>query len=63
MAVNQKIGNIEDYCHRIRYLCRNEFDSQVFAKKLNEILKDLNQIKQKAKLKFSIYIITESDDE
>ncbi|MFX1323865.1 MAG: hypothetical protein ACFE8N_02840 [Promethearchaeota archaeon] len=62
MAVNQKIGNIVDYCHKISFLCRNEFDSQIFANQLIEILKDLNQIKQKAKLKFSIYIITESDD-
>ncbi|MHA2392178.1 MAG: hypothetical protein ACXAEX_09405 [Promethearchaeota archaeon] len=62
MAVHQKMGSIVDYCHKIRDLCRNELDSRAFASKLIEILKNLNEIKQKANLKLSIYIITESDD-
>ena len=63
MAVYIKRGNIIGYCHKIRDLCRNELDSRVFSKKLIEILEDLNQIKQKAKLKISIYILEKSDEE
>ena len=63
MAVYQKRGNIIDYCHKIRMLCRNELDSRAFSKKLIEILEDLNQIKQTAKFKFSIYILERSDEE
>ena len=59
MAVYQKRGDIIDYCHKIRELCRSELDSRVFSNKLMEILKNLKQIKQKARLKFSIYIIEE----
>jgi hypothetical protein len=61
MTVYQKRENIVDYCHKIRDLCRNELDSENFSRKLIEILKNFNQIKQKAKLKFSIYIISKSD--
>jgi len=52
-----------EYCHKIRELCRNELDSATFSIKLLEILKNLNLIKQKAKLKLSIYIIGKSDEE
>jgi hypothetical protein len=52
-----------EYCHKIRELCRNELDSATFSSKLLEILKNLNVIKQKAKLKLSIYIIGKSDEE
>jgi hypothetical protein len=52
-----------EYCHKIRELCRSELDSSVFSSKLLEILKNLNQIKQKAKLKLSIYIIGKLDEE
>lgn len=57
------MGNIVDYCHKIRELCRSELDSATFSRKLLEILKNLNLIKQKAKLKLSIYIISKSDEE
>ena len=60
MAVYQERGNIIDYCHKIRELCLNELDSRAFSKKLIEILENLNQIKQKAKLKLSIYILEKS---
>ncbi|MHA2186472.1 MAG: hypothetical protein ACXAAI_15885 [Promethearchaeota archaeon] len=63
MTVYQKRGNIVEYCHKIRELCRSELDSSVFSSKLLEILKNLNQIKQKAKLKLSIYIIGKLDEE
>ena len=63
MTVYQKRGNIVEYCHKIRELCRNELDSATFSIKLLEILKNLNLIKQKAKLKLSIYIIGKSDEE
>lgn len=63
MTVYQKRGNFVDYCHKIRDLCRNEIDSTMFSSKLIEILKNLNKIKQKAKLKLSIYIIAKSDEE
>ncbi len=63
MAVYQIRGNIIDYCHKIRELCRNELDSRLFSKKLIEILENLNQIKQESKLKFSIYILEKSDEE
>jgi 5-carboxymethyl-2-hydroxymuconate isomerase len=60
--VYQEKGNFVDYCHKIRELCRNELDSREFSKKLIEVLKNLNQIKQKAKLKLSIYIIEKTDE-
>jgi hypothetical protein len=63
MAVYEKSGKFIDYCHKIQDLCRNEFDSCAFSKKLIEILKNLNQIKQKSKLKLSIYILEKSDEE
>ena len=63
MAVYQIRGNIIDYCHKIRELCRNELDSKLCSKKLIEILENLNQIKQESKLKFSIYILEKSDEE
>ena len=63
MAVYEKSGNFADYCHKIQDLCRTEFDSPAFTKKLIEILKNLNEIKQKSKLKLSIYIIEKSDEE
>jgi len=63
MAIYQERGNIIDYCHKIRELCRNELDSRVFSKKLIEILEDLNQIKQKAKFKISIYILEKSNED
>ena len=63
MAVYQKNGNIIDYCHKIRKLCQNEFNSRAFSKKLVEILKDLNKIKQSAKYKLSIYILEKSDED
>ena len=59
MTVYQKSGNIIDYCHKIRELCLNELDSRVFSSKLIEVLKNLKQIKQKARLKLSIYVIEE----
>jgi hypothetical protein len=61
MAVYQKRRNLIDYCHKIQDLCRTEFDPGLFSKKLIEILKNINQIKQTAKLKLSIYIIEKSD--
>jgi hypothetical protein len=63
MAVYQKRGNVIDYCHKIRDLCRNELDSREFSSKLIEILKNLNQIRQEARLKLSIYIIEKSHEE
>ncbi|MFX0083985.1 MAG: hypothetical protein ACFE94_19740 [Candidatus Hodarchaeota archaeon] len=60
MAVYQKRGNIIDYCHKIRELCRNEFDSRIFSSKLIKILRSLNEIKQNARLKISIYIFEKS---
>jgi hypothetical protein len=63
LTVYQKRGNIVDYCHKIRELCRSELDSAAFSSKLLEILKNLNLIKQKAKLKLSIYIIGKLDEE
>ncbi|MFW9772755.1 MAG: hypothetical protein ACFFEO_11420 [Candidatus Thorarchaeota archaeon] len=61
MAVYQKRRNFIDYCHKIQDLCRYEFDPRVFSKNLIEILKKINQIKESAKLEFSIYIIEKSD--
>jgi hypothetical protein len=61
MAVYEKSRNFIDYCQKIQELCRNEFDSHTFTKKLIKILKNLNETKQKSKLRFSIYIIEKSD--
>ena len=62
MAVYQKSGEFVDYCHKIRKLCQKEFDSQVFSSRLIQILKNINQLKEEAELKLSLYILEESDD-
>ena len=62
MAVYQKDEKILDYCSKIRELCQNEHNPNMFCSKLREILKNLNNIKKEAKLKLSIYIIEKSDD-
>lgn len=62
MAVRQETGKIIEYCFRIRDLCQNELDPNKFSKKLMSILKNLNKIKNEAKLKISIYIFEKSDD-
>jgi len=62
MAVYQKNNRIIDYCHKIRELCRKEFDPDIFSNKLIDILKNLNKIKNDAKLKMSVYFIEKSDD-
>ncbi|MFX1329807.1 MAG: hypothetical protein ACFE91_16885 [Promethearchaeota archaeon] len=62
MAVYQKNGNFIDYCHKIRELCRNELDPKAFSNKLIQVLKNINEYKEKAKLKFSLYIIEKSND-
>ncbi|MFW9827576.1 MAG: hypothetical protein ACFFEY_08295 [Candidatus Thorarchaeota archaeon] len=63
MAVYGKNINFVDYCHKIQELCRTEFDSHTFTEKLIKILKNLNDFKQKSKLRLSIYIIEKSDVE
>ncbi|MDX1798842.1 MAG: hypothetical protein R3255_09355 [Candidatus Lokiarchaeia archaeon] len=63
MAVYNKSRNFIDYCHKIQKLCRTEYNSPAFSKKLIEILKNLNEIKQKSKLRLSIYLIDKSDEE
>jgi hypothetical protein len=63
MAVYEKSTKFIDYCHKIQDLCRTEFDSGTFSKKLMEIIKNLHQIKQNSKLKLSIYIFEKSDDQ
>jgi len=62
VAVYQKNNRIVEYCHKIRELCRKEFDSNLFTNKLINILKNLNKIKKEAKLKMSFYLIEKSDD-
>ncbi len=62
MAVYQKRGDFIDYCHKIRKLCQNEFNSGVFSSKLIKILRNINQLKEEAELKFSLYIFEEYDD-
>jgi hypothetical protein len=63
MAVYEKSAKFIDYCHKIQDLCRTELDSRIFSKKLMEIIKNLNQIKQRSKLKLSIYILEKSDNQ
>ncbi|MFX0029168.1 MAG: hypothetical protein ACFE8B_08160 [Candidatus Hermodarchaeota archaeon] len=62
MAVHQERGDFIDYCHKIRKLCQNEFNSNVFSSKLIQILKNVNQLKEEAELKLSLYLFEECDD-
>jgi hypothetical protein len=58
----QKLPDFIEYCNKISHLCQNDLDPKDFSKKLLNILKNLNKIKEEAKLRISIYIFEESND-